>query len=49
MMKKLLTSKWNKLQPCEKKAATVVGIITAVCLVTTVVLDLHDAKNRGAN
>lgn len=48
-MKKLIASKWNKLQPCEKKAAAVVSAITIVCLVTTVVLDVHDAKNRGVN
>lgn len=40
---------WNKLQPCEKRATVIVGAITAVCLVTSVVLDIHDKRNGGAN
>lgn len=48
-MKKFLKNKWDRLQPCEKKATVVVGIITAVCLVTTAAIEIHDKKNGGAN
>ena len=48
-MKKFLKNKWDRLQPCEKKATVVVGIITAVCLVTTAAIDLYEMKNGGAN
>ena len=47
-MKKIF-NKINKLQPCEKRAAAIVGVVTAVCLVTVVAIDLYDKKNGGAN
>ena len=48
-MKKLLKSKWDRLQPCEKRATVIVGALTAVCLVTVTVIDLYEKKNGGAN
>ena len=47
-MKKIF-NKINKLQPCEKRATAIVGVLTAVCLVTVVAIDLYDKKNGGAN
>lgn len=47
-MKKII-NKINKLQPCEKRAMAVVGVITAVCLVTTIAIDIYEIKNGGAN
>jgi hypothetical protein len=48
-MKKFFKNKWDRLQPCEKRATVVVGVITAVCLVTTAAIDLYEMKNGGAN
>ena len=42
-----MKKRWNRLQPCEKKAAIVAGVLGLACLVTTVVLDIHDKKNGG--
>lgn len=44
-----MKKRWNRLQPCEKKAAIVAGVIGLTCLVASVVLDIHDRKNGGAN
>lgn len=44
-----MKKRWNRLQPCEKKAAIVAGVIAIACFAVTAVLDIYDNKNGGAN
>lgn len=44
-----MKKRWNRLQPCEKKAAIVAGVIAVACFTITAILDIHDKNNGGAN
>lgn len=48
-MKKLLKHKWNRLQPCEKKAVIIASVLGAVCFAIDIALEIRDMENGGAN
>jgi hypothetical protein len=42
-----MKKKWNNLKPCEKKVATVCGVLAVACLVAAKVIEVKGGQKNG--